>query len=583
MSSCATFNIKSENGKEYFGETFMDGNSENCIKTIKEWYEDNSKLSLAEVAYNNSQDSQWIQNINNEINLEQPDFSMNFIIIDDRVCLKNTQKDYEFSFKLSEVFKDENTTNCIVNFFDNMRYSESSAIFTACEFGHTETLKLLLNDYKPNAKVDFKNAIELATINGHADVISVLLKDITSSKEIPNSNEIKKQFKEGYSHVVKAILGDDFVENQKAINEALTLSITNNKSSVLKMLLKDKNIDINTNSNFALKYSSEKGYIDLVELLINDNRINPSIENNSALLKSINNNHLETTKLLLSDKRVDPSNCRNEAILTAVHKGNVEMVELLLSDKRVDPSDYGNKAILIAVEQVNVEMVELLLNDKRVDPTVDHNTPLLEAKKQKEIMNSMVWKNTYYSDEKKIKETKKIEDRYLKVDTLLRNDPRVNQSDLEADIFLSLVKENDTKKINQFLKESKLTSFSSSNIIIKNVVHNRRGALLLKLIKDGRFDFEGEVPRVFNFAMEKNNIEIIEELLNQEDLDLSEDNNYAIKRANYYGLSDIVENILQDKNVFAKIKSNKEDYRDNHPKIFQEFKKKNSQNNLSMF
>ena len=140
---------------------------------------------------------------------------------------------------------------------------------------------------------------------------------------------------EGHTEVVKLLLQDKRVDPSVGNNSVIRLASQNGHTDVVKLLLQDGRVDPSNNDNCAIIWASENGHINVVKLLSQDERVDPSDYNNKAIRISSANGHTDVVKLLLQDKRVDPTADDNYAIEWASENGHTDTVELLLQDERV--------------------------------------------------------------------------------------------------------------------------------------------------------------------------------------------------------------------------------------------------------
>jgi ankyrin repeat protein len=156
----------------------------------------------------------------------------------------------------------------------------------------------------------------------------------------------------GHSEVVKLLLEDKRVDPSACNNEAIRWASKNGHLEVVKLLLQDGRVDPSDQNNSdqysAIHWASQFGHLEVVKLILEGKRVDPSVGNNRAIRWASERGHSEVVKLLLEDKRVDPSASNNFAIRWASKNGHSEVVKLLLEDKRVDSSACNNEAIYFA-------------------------------------------------------------------------------------------------------------------------------------------------------------------------------------------------------------------------------------------
>ena len=170
----------------------------------------------------------------------------------------------------------------------------------------------------------------------------------------------------GHTEVVKLLLDDPRVDPTVGNNFAIRMSSEYNHPDVVKLLLQDERVDPSTLNNYAVRWSSYKGHTKVVKMLLDDPRVDPSAKDNYAIMSAADHGHTEVVKLLLDDPRVDPTAIDNQAIRWASFNAHTEVVKVLLDDPRVDPTVEDNWAIKSAAHYGHTEVVKLLLDDPRV-------------------------------------------------------------------------------------------------------------------------------------------------------------------------------------------------------------------------
>ncbi len=146
---------------------------------------------------------------------------------------------------------------------------------------------------------------------------------------------IKWASADGHTEVVKLLLEDPRVDPSAQDNYAIIVASQFGHLEIVKLLLKHPRVYPGDSNNLAIGYASENGHIEIVKILLGDPRVDPSADRNYAIRLASENGHTEIVKLLLEDQRVDPGDYRNSAIKWASGNGHVEIVKLLLNDPRV--------------------------------------------------------------------------------------------------------------------------------------------------------------------------------------------------------------------------------------------------------
>jgi len=209
------------------------------------------------------------------------------------------------------------------------------AIRMASQNGHTEIVRLLLQDERVDPSINGNYAIRMASRNGHTDIVKLLLQDERVDPSVYDNNVIRGASQYGYTEIVKLLLQDERVDPTTDDNSAIRWSSYYGHIGVVKLLLQDERADPSDSDNWAIRLSSNNGHTDVVKLLLQDDRVDPSVDGNFVIKWSSKNGHTEVVKLLLQDERVDPSVDDNWAIRMASYYGHIGVVKLLLQDERV--------------------------------------------------------------------------------------------------------------------------------------------------------------------------------------------------------------------------------------------------------
>ena len=261
----------------------------------------------------------------------------------------------------------------------------SQALLDACDNGHYQVVKLLLDEKADsNVKKECgRTALYLASRNGHHKVVELLLK----AKADPNIQSLEggtpiyMASQNGHSQVVELLLQEKADTNVKVIADGKTALMAashcgNNK--IVELLLKEK-VDPNIQKYdgwTALMLACLNNHPQVVELLLNANA-NPNIKEEdgwTALITASGKGHPQVVKLLLKAK-ADPNIQSLEGVTPlymASQNGHSQVVELLLQEKadtNVKVIASGKTALMAASHCGNNKIVELLLKEK-VDPNI---------------------------------------------------------------------------------------------------------------------------------------------------------------------------------------------------------------------
>jgi ankyrin repeat protein len=141
----------------------------------------------------------------------------------------------------------------------------------AAKKGNFELAKSLLN-CNPTLDINFtdnepgldQTALEIACQNGHIEIVKLLLQH----KDVIICNfPIRTASYHGHFEIVKLLLQDSRVDPSEYDNLAVSFAIYGGHCEIVKLLLQDPRVDPSTNVDFVVRCASKKGYYDIVKLL----------------------------------------------------------------------------------------------------------------------------------------------------------------------------------------------------------------------------------------------------------------------------------------------------------------------------
>jgi len=175
-----------------------------------------------------------------------------------------------------------------------------------------------------------------SAVYGYEEIVAGLTKEGFDFSGLDNY-AIQIASNVGHTNVVKLLLQDKRVDPSANKDYSIRKASKNGHADVVRLLLKDGRVDPSAREDYSIGKASENGHADVVKLLLEDGRVDPSRTANYAILVASENGHVEVVKLLLKDPNVNPSAQVNYAIRAAAKNGHLEVVELLLKDPRVNP------------------------------------------------------------------------------------------------------------------------------------------------------------------------------------------------------------------------------------------------------
>ncbi len=254
------------------------------------------------------------------------------------------------------IFNSNNILEYIIKLQSNYANYIDEALKLACEGGHIEIVKTLLekganvND-NDNDNSDEYDALMLASLHGHVEIVKLLTE---------KGADVNKRGYEG--------------------DTALTRAVLMNRIEIIKILIKaGANINETTNSGWTpLTLASSNGNKELVELLLEEGaNANQRIKENTdyeynteedgwtALMIASRNGHMEVVKKLISaGANINDKNKEDwTALMIASQNGHAEVVKTLIElGVNIHEKDLNAvTALMIASREGNVEVIRTLI------------------------------------------------------------------------------------------------------------------------------------------------------------------------------------------------------------------------------
>jgi len=162
-------------------------------------------------------------------------------------------------------------------------------------------LKPYSKDYI-KSKIDIYDIGEVSKYGLIDDVKRLLNKGVNPT--IDNNYSIRMASGYGHTDIVKLLLQDRRVDPTADSNYAIGVASQNGHIEVVKLLLQDERVDPSDDNNYAIMWSSRNGHIDIVKLLLQDERLDPSDDNNWTIRWASQYEKTGIVKLLIQDERV---------------------------------------------------------------------------------------------------------------------------------------------------------------------------------------------------------------------------------------------------------------------------------------
>ena len=117
-------------------------------------------------------------------------------------------------------------------------------------------------------------------------VDSVEVEGIVGDPSAQDNWAIRWACEYGHTEVVKLLLGDERVDPADYDNYAVRWASEKGHIEVVKLLLKDKRVDPSDDNNRAVGWACENGHAEIVKLLLEDERVDPADRNSYAVQRS---------------------------------------------------------------------------------------------------------------------------------------------------------------------------------------------------------------------------------------------------------------------------------------------------------
>jgi ankyrin repeat protein len=249
----------------------------------------------------------------------------------------------------------------------------------ACENGHTEIVKLLLE--QPDLDINAFNgnsitAIYLACKNGHTEIVNLLLADTRTTIEFvldEGRTPLLRACEAGHAEIVSLLLKAPKSKVKVNVEDITAHYVTpffyacqNGHKEVIRLLLADPRTDVNkprADNNRATPFfvACQNGHTDVVRLLLADARTNVNAstnQGNTPLSIACENGHEEVVRLLLADPRIDHKMAAS--CYPAYRKGFTKIIMLFITDFLVN-----NITLLNSTDEEIVKKYQSYYSDAR--------------------------------------------------------------------------------------------------------------------------------------------------------------------------------------------------------------------------
>jgi ankyrin repeat protein len=403
---------------------------------------------------------------------------------------------------------------------DYKAFEESAPFRGACVKGHTDIVRMFLDEFDADPSVKDNFAVLAASKNGHIDIVRLLLEDPRVSLTTENDDVLNMACKKGQLDLVRIFLADNRIDPTANDSQALTTACDGGHVDIVKLMMEDSRIDPSTNDNTALICACSKGCVEVVQLLLADTRVHPDANDNRALRLSCTSGNVEVPRLLLTHSKVDPSAKDNEAFRNACAKGFSDIVKLLLADSRVNPSDQENEAFIRVCNDGQMEILKLLLADSRFD---------ISTQQANEAFCQACYEN------------------HLDIARLLFDKPEFKIDPAVDDSYLLFfAAQTGYVEMTRFLlSQPSIDPSANNNTAIEEACNNGGNLEIVHLLlADKRVNPADDACIAFDRACQGGNLDIVKLLLGDPRVEPSARNNAAIMLGFEYGQLDVINYIL---------------------------------------
>lgn len=252
-------------------------------------------------------------------------------------------------------------------------YKDSQALRLACDIGHTDIVKALLNDLRSDPTV-LQNACMSSAISGkRVSIVKLLLQD----RRTPIDDMFISHLSINIDLEIFSVILSDRRISKRTRYHALGWCVRHGKDDLVDIILADRR----STPEFLRLALDEVGRVFFLRSLKKDLLFKVIRHENmewhehpelayQIISRSIAANFQDVIAFFLTYDPPIP-NVHNRALIEAAHKGDVTFVRNLLKDPLVDPSYDNWKALNSAIERNQVEALRLLLESAHGPVTID--------------------------------------------------------------------------------------------------------------------------------------------------------------------------------------------------------------------
>ncbi|KAH7201033.1 hypothetical protein BKA60DRAFT_657893 [Fusarium oxysporum] len=258
---------------------------------------------------------------------------------------------------------------------DTTAWNLDPALYIASEFGHLETVALLVREGADvNAKGAKHNVLCTAIKAGHKDIIALLIKEgaDVNAQQGPYSNALQVASESGHLDIIELLIKEGADVNAQARNGTALQAASTSGYLDIVMHLVEKGADVNAQARngTALQAASISGYLDIVIFLLEkgaDVNAQGGVYGTALCAASLSG-HSNIVKYLV-EKGADVNaqgGVYGTALCAASHSGYLDIVKYLVekgADENALAGRFGN-AFDAAITLQQDTIVKFLQNHK---------------------------------------------------------------------------------------------------------------------------------------------------------------------------------------------------------------------------
>lgn len=168
----------------------------------------------------------------------------------------------------------------------------NKALTLAAENNHSDVFKLLLSDSRIGDSYYFHSLLILLIKNGNLDLVELLIEHKIMFLE-PDINFFILACEYGHLDIIKLLLNKLKINISKNNESALFLASKNNHIDVVEFLITIPSIDISSYSNFCIKHCFYSGYKETSSRLFENKKVKDKLNKTGEIYLSLNKEYIK--------------------------------------------------------------------------------------------------------------------------------------------------------------------------------------------------------------------------------------------------------------------------------------------------